>query len=206
MQTGRLSAPSRHTAESSWRSSGRRLVACFFWLGRKSVRKRAARVAYGMLLLVVSLIAGALGGIFVFFWVATDHLVAHHNENILQCSPLALGLIVSAVMFAFGKARGRRLTKQLTTVIAAGSALGLVLKVLPWFDQGNGAIIALFLPLWVGVAMGARAAAAHDSGAEAGEKTNAEGTAKTSAETADEASAETAEEASAEVSPARVTE
>ena len=39
------------------------------------------------------------------------------------------------------------------------SALGLAAKLLPWFDQHNGAFIALFLPMWIGAAVGSRAIA-----------------------------------------------
>jgi hypothetical protein len=38
--------------------------------------------------------------------------------------------------------------------VAGASVLGLLLKVLPWFDQNNAEIIALALPLWAGVAAG----------------------------------------------------
>jgi hypothetical protein len=41
-------------------------------------------------------------------------------------------------------------------VLAASSALGLALKVLPWFDQRNAPFVALLLPIWIGIASGAR--------------------------------------------------
>jgi hypothetical protein len=56
-------------------------------LGWKSRRHRAARVAFGVLLTAMGLVLGLLGCIFVFLWLGTDHLVAHHNENILPLRP-----------------------------------------------------------------------------------------------------------------------
>ncbi len=126
------------------------------WLGRMARRRRAARVGYGLLLLLFALPAGVLGAIFVFFWFGTDHLVAHHNENLLQCSPLALAIAVLAIGVMWGRPGAMEKTRKLLRVIATGAALGILLKVLPWFDQVNGQIIALMLPAWAGAATGAR--------------------------------------------------
>jgi hypothetical protein len=132
------------------------LGAAFALLGRAAPKKRAARIGYAALLFVTSIPAGVLGGIFVFFWVATDHLVAHHNENLLQLSPLALATVVLAIGIALGRKGALEKARKVLTVIAVASAVGLVLKILPWFDQVNGEIIALMLPMWAGAAQGAR--------------------------------------------------
>ncbi len=129
-------------------------------LGRAAATRPSARVAFGVAVGALGAAAGLLGSIFVFFWAATDHVVAHHNENILQCSPLGLALAVFAVGLAMGNPRRASAAAAIAVLLAAGSLLGLALKVLPWFDQSNGQVIALLLPAWVGVAAGARYAMA----------------------------------------------
>lgn len=138
---------------------GTMIGAAFAILGCASRASRAARTAFGTALGFVGFGAGVLGCIFVFFWVATDHYVAHHNENILQCSPLGLALAVFAMGLTRGSERAKRLVASTTGVIAALSCAGLALKMLPWFDQANGPIISLFVPIWMGAAVGARAGA-----------------------------------------------
>jgi hypothetical protein len=136
---------------------GTTIGAVFAVLGCASRASRAARAAFRMALGLVGLASGVLGCIFVFFWVATDHYVAHHNENILQCSPLGLALAAFAMGSACGSERGRGRIAWTTAVLAALSCAGLAFKVLPWFDQANGPIVSLFLPIWMGAAIGARA-------------------------------------------------
>jgi hypothetical protein len=127
-------------------------------LGAASRRSRAARVAFGVTLAVVGGVAGLLGCVFAFFWVATDHYVAHHNENLLSCSPLGLALAAFAVALAWGSEHAKRAVAAIATLLAASSLIGLALKALPAFDQANGAIVALLVPLWIGAAVGARLA------------------------------------------------
>jgi hypothetical protein len=138
---------------------GTTIGVLFAILGGASRTSRAARTAFATALGLVGFGSGVLGCIFVFFWVATDHYVAHHNENILQCFPLGLALAVFAVGLTRGSVGAKRLVASTTGVLAALSCAGLAFKVLPWFDQANGPIVSLFLPVWMGAAMGARAGA-----------------------------------------------
>jgi hypothetical protein len=135
--------------------AGSAMGAVLVALGAASRRSRMARVAFGVALALLGLVAGALGCVFVFFWVGTDHAVAHHNENILQCLPLGLALAVIAVGLAWGSERAGRAVAPVAAALAVGSVVGLALKALPWFDQANGPIVALFVPLWLGAALGA---------------------------------------------------
>jgi hypothetical protein len=137
--------------------AGTAIGAALAMLGYASRASRVARAAFGIALALAGLGSGLLGCIFVFFWAATDHQVAHHNENILQCSPLGLALAI----FALGLAgdRATRVVARIAGALAALSLAGLALKVLPWFDQANEPIIALFLPVWLGAALGAHARA-----------------------------------------------
>jgi hypothetical protein len=84
-------------------------------------------------------------------WSLTDHTAAYRNENVLQFTPLALPL-VWLIPGIVKRARTDRWALQLAVAVAGFSVLGLVLKVVPVFDQVNGQIIAVALPAQVGLA------------------------------------------------------
>jgi hypothetical protein len=89
-------------------------------------------------------------------WCFTDHVMAYRNENLFQANPLAL---VAALLLPFalrGWPRANRLTRAIGMALAALSVLGLALKVLPGFDQANGQVIGLALPIHLGMAAGLR--------------------------------------------------
>ncbi len=126
----------------------------FFLVGALSallllLAARHAPRLHGLLVALLAGITGLLGTIFTLIWFFTNHDFSWHNENILQCAPWALGLVISGFYLALGKPAPRALL--LARAGLAASALGVVLKVLPWFDQGNWRDIALFLPLWIGL-------------------------------------------------------
>ncbi len=136
--------------------------AAFRWLRARDAAPKTSlttRLAFAIPAGLLTLLTGLLGSLFVFFWVDTDHKVAWHNENILQTSPLSLAMVVLVFGVLRDKAWARRALPVLAYVLAGMSLLGLVLKLLPWFDQVNGEIIALLLPIWSGVAIGSALAA-----------------------------------------------
>ena len=120
---------------------------------------RAARIALGSAMAVVGLVLGSLGCLFLFLWFATNHEVAYRNENILQCAPFALLLTWQGIALARGRARSAAHAYRIAFYGLVLSAVGLFLKVLPWFIQHNGHLIALFLPVWIGMALAAKMAA-----------------------------------------------
>jgi hypothetical protein len=107
--------------------------------------QRAARIAFTALASIWAAVNGILGLALVIAWVATRHVFIGHNENILQFDPLSL---VVAVVLPLAIARGRAVgvARTLTKVIAVLALVGLVMQLLPWFNQVNGAVIALALP------------------------------------------------------------
>ncbi len=125
-----------------------------YGLARLGERRGAARAAFGSIVALLGLVFGFFGSLFFFFWTLTDHEVAYRNENMLQCAPWALALVAAGVGVARGRPAWLRRGRLIALSVAGASALGLVLKVLPWFDQDNAEIIALALPLWAGVAAG----------------------------------------------------
>ena len=131
--------------------------AGLFALGRKARVSAGARVGLGVLLVPFGLVLGFLGSFFSFVWAFTDHVVSHKNENILTCAPFAFAFVVLGVGVARGK--GLVAASNVATAGAVTSALGLALKVLPWFRQDSWEFLLLLLPTWAGLALGLRALA-----------------------------------------------
>ncbi|MCS6900745.1 MAG: DUF4105 domain-containing protein [Myxococcales bacterium] len=121
-----------------------------------AARRKVARVVLGLGTAVLGFLLGLLGLIFLMFWTYTDHEVAHHNENLLQCVPWAVAMAWLGVGVARGKGGSTRRAYQLALAALGASTLGLVLKGLPWFDQKNEEIIALLWPIWAGMTCGLR--------------------------------------------------
>ncbi len=117
---------------------------------------RSSRIARAGMMAVCAIWAGTvgiLGLVLVGLWAVTDHTAAYNNENVLQANFLVLALLWFLPGLARRSPRAR--TALVFAVIVAGlSLLGLLLKLLPAFYQVNGEIIALALPIHLGVAAG----------------------------------------------------
>lgn len=113
---------------------------------------RPTRVLLGVVGTCWSLAAGIGGTGLILAWTATNHYFMSRNENLFQFNPLSLGL---AFLFpvAFYVARARRPAIILSLACAAFSVLGFLVQALPAFDQRNGEIIALALPVHVAMAI-----------------------------------------------------
>jgi hypothetical protein len=125
-------------------------------LGRTGVWRPLPRVLFGLLVGLLGLAFGFLGCALVFLWAFTDHRASHANANLLPCPPFVLALAPMAI----GLIRGRMVSAQSTFYLATGAALmalvGLAAKLVPGVAQNNIDFIVMFLPLWAGVAYGAR--------------------------------------------------
>lgn len=107
------------------------------------------------LLTVVWGVSGGLGGVVLtVLWALTDHAMAYRNENLFQLNPLLLGLAILVPVGLAGPARPARWARLLALWLAGISLAGLVLQVLPGLAQVNGQVIALLLPIHLGVAAG----------------------------------------------------
>ena len=93
-----------------------------------------------------SLIAGAAGTALVIVWLFTKHYFMSRNENLLHFDPLSLALVVLVPLSIYGL-RGVSKARKLAGLVASLSLLGLVAQGIPFFDQKNGEIIALALPM-----------------------------------------------------------
>jgi hypothetical protein len=92
-----------------------------------------------------SLVAG-LGGLALVFVYFTKHYFMTRNENLMHFDPLSLALAVLVPLSVYGL-RGTSRAIKVSGFVAALSLFGFVLQGIPFFDQKNGEIIALALPL-----------------------------------------------------------
>jgi hypothetical protein len=149
------SAPPPPAAPPSWwtwyLALGLAIAGSALLLGARARTSPAARFGFLVMTGGWGAAAGLAGVVLAGLWGLTDHLMAYCNENLLQLNPLAL-LILPA---AFATARGRKAGapwRWATLSVAGLSLLGLLLKLLPGFDQVNGPIVALALPAQLGIA------------------------------------------------------
>jgi hypothetical protein len=128
-------------------------AACCVVLARFARRGRGmARALLGAHAALAGLLLGLLGCGIVYGWTMTQFTLAYANENILLANPLALLAVPFAVAYAVGSTRAAGPLRLAWTVLACGAILALGLKALPSFDQQNWRIIALVLPISLGLA------------------------------------------------------
>jgi hypothetical protein len=124
------------------------LMAGLGWAAR---RNTAARIGLGVFVSLWGLAVGFIGCFLIYAWAGTDHVVAHRNQNILLCAPWAIALLVLGVGVALGRPGAQRKAAALA-LAAVGAVLAALLLKLVLPKQANGALIAFFLPAWLGVA------------------------------------------------------
>jgi hypothetical protein len=130
-----------------------------FALAGAARRHSAARYGFLGLSWIWLLLSGLAGVIVAGLWGLTDHSAAFQNENALQANLLALPLLWFVTRLVFDSKTARRSAVLLAVIIAALSLLGLMLKLLPAFQQVNGPIIALALPVHLGMLAAVRSLA-----------------------------------------------
>lgn len=135
---------------------GLAIGAAFLLLGTRSVEAgRPFRVSTSVLLAVWSLLAGLLGVVLTLLWVATDHVFAHGNANLLVFNPLWLALVVM-LPSTFMSGNATRGARFVTTMIAVLCVLALVGNVVGATSQSNFAVVALGLPPALAIAIAVR--------------------------------------------------
>jgi uncharacterized protein DUF4105 len=123
-------------------------------LGTLSPRSGSARVGFGALSLTWTWITGIVGTLLAGMWAFTDHVIARRNENVLQFSVLALVVAILLIPVLRGKSWPVRTARALATAMALLSVAGLLGKVLPSWIQANGQLLALAVPVNLGLAIG----------------------------------------------------
>jgi len=128
------------------------------WLGRRAgtalrggTPSAGSRLALGVAGTIWSLLA-AVAGIILVGVLFTDHHFMYRNENLLHGNPISLlvALLLPASMVG---GRVAPLLRRAAWLVVGLSTLGLFLKLLPWSVQGNGILIALALPVHLGLAV-----------------------------------------------------
>lgn len=133
-------------------TAGVLLGAILAALAHLSKRSRLARFGFASIAAGWALLTGLAGTLVIWGLIYSDHWAIRYNENLFSYSPLALPLVILAPRLAFEKYRGAKTARWLAILIAAGSVLGWMLQALPAFDQVNGEIIALSLPINIALA------------------------------------------------------
>jgi len=125
---------------------------------------RHRRRVYGVVVGLAGLMLGLPGLVLTLMATVTDHHVTFWNENLLMLHPLALLLPPAGLVLAVASSSSswsRRAARVVGVVVAvmAGGAVGAVVgKVLPGFDQENGAALAVVAPVWLSLWLCRRAA------------------------------------------------
>jgi hypothetical protein len=101
-----------------------------------------------------ALLAGLAGGLLTYLWGLSYHVAAYRNENLLLFNLLSLALAVTLPAALRGRSWGIRPARWLALCIAGLAALALLLKAFPWFRQHNLEVIALALPIHLGLWLG----------------------------------------------------
>ncbi|MFN2566962.1 MAG: DUF4105 domain-containing protein [Gemmatimonadaceae bacterium] len=125
------------------------LLAALGWLA--GFDRRGARAPFAGAAAAWALVTGVGGLLLVFLWLATHHMFAYRNENLLHLNPLAIVLVVLAPLATY-RPRARGPARVLAVAIAVASLLGVVLYALGLSDQATLPAIALVLPAHIAAA------------------------------------------------------
>ena len=138
--------------------AGTALGLLFFLLGWGATRPRVARPArlalralLGLLLSVFGLLVGFVGCFLVYVWTCTDHVVAHHNQNILLFAPWAIALAVVGIGVTFGRPWSGRAARAIALTALAGAIAAALLKIGIVRHQENERLLSFALPAWLGI-------------------------------------------------------
>lgn len=134
-------------------TAGLVLAALLAGLGSLAARgARGARAAFGTLGALWGFVPGLVGVVVLLAWTVTRHDFWDRNENVLQLGPQSLPLLVLVPLALARPALWLPRAQRWALVVLAVSALGLLIKVLPWFRQPNLAVIAFALPAHLALA------------------------------------------------------
>ena len=124
-------------------------------LGRGLEKSRVLAYVWWVTVSLLGVLSAALGLVFWFFWLGTDHAFAHANENIFLFPVWMLSLPASAWALLSNRRWGREAFYWACLLAALSAVVGLLLKTSSAFGQDNWMFIALLLPIWIAHAVSA---------------------------------------------------
>ena len=133
---------------------GTLLGSCCWWGGKRGEASRLARTLFAVVGAAWGVLTGLAGSIMAGLWALTDHAVAAGNENVLQCTVIALALGLVLPFAVRNRARWASTARACAIMVGGASLLGLLLKLLPAMDQSNLQVLALTVPANLGLAAG----------------------------------------------------
>jgi hypothetical protein len=101
-----------------------------------------------------ALLIGLGGGLLAFLMTFTDHAVSYGNENALLLSFLTLFLAVVLRPAIAGAPKAQRLAQGLAVAVAGLAVAAFLIKLFPFARQDDWEMLALFLPIDLGLAAG----------------------------------------------------
>jgi hypothetical protein len=126
-----------------------------FLLGRRG--RRSDQVLLGVTGAVFGLVTGVIGFCLLLLLGTNVHSATHANANVLLAPPWALVLAWAGAGTAFGREQSLRLLLRAAFVGLAGSVAGVLLALV--LGQHSERLAVFFVPLWLGLFLGARALA-----------------------------------------------
>lgn len=128
------------------------------WSGRRYGVTGRGRRGFIIPAVIVAFLLGLAGVVLAGMWAFTDHVATSRNENVLQVTILALALGALLPSARAGRPGVNRAVRVLAWLVAGLSLIGVLLKLLPASHQVNGQVLALLVPINLGLAIGVLAA------------------------------------------------
>lgn len=133
-------------------AAGLLVGALLAFTGRRRAAGGAPRSVFVLLAMLWALVAGLAGVALAYLWLFTAHVTSYANENLLHLFPLSLAL-VALIPLAVRRTGSLAAARRIALSVAILSLFGLALKLVPG-SQVNGEIIALALPIHLGLVAG----------------------------------------------------
>jgi hypothetical protein len=139
--------------------AGLGIAAALVLLGRGARHSRRVTLALAALVSIWGAANGFFGLILFLLWTATNHVASFANVNLLHVSPVGFVLAFAAPLGLIrrfgsgGQYASARLIWPAAIGMVAMSVAGVLLNLLPPLQQANGPLVALLLPVHVGVVL-----------------------------------------------------
>ena len=100
--------------------------------------------------LIIGLLFGFIGTILFFLSTFTDHTVTYYNENLFFTNSFTFLIFPMAILVLKNREKYFNIFYYNWMVIIFIALIGVIVKILPAFDQGNVQTITLIVPILIG--------------------------------------------------------